>query len=288
MSTVVNLVQGSADWLEYRRSMRNASETAAVLGISPWVTPYQLWLLKTGRREQIVNAAMLNGTALEPEARSAYELETGHVMQPLVMQEGDYSASLDGITLQGDLIVEIKVPMRGASSSLWQAVDAGEVPGHYGAQLQHQLMVTGATLAHLWVFDGARGLLQTIERDESAMATIRSAWDGFCRFLATDSPPPLLPADTVLRDDAAWADAAHAYAKAKQTTLVADEALERTREALVALAGHPREEGAGVAVTRFWKAGNVDYKAVPALRGVDLEVYRGKGREEVRVTSSPL
>jgi putative phage-type endonuclease len=286
MSTIVNLVQGSTEWLEYRRSMRNASETAAVLSISPWVTPYQLWLLKTGRREQAVNAAMLNGTALEPEARSAYELETGHVMQPLVMQDGDYSASLDGITLQGDLIVEIKCPMRGVSSSLWQAVETGEVPGHYGAQIQHQLMVSGATLAHLWVFDGARGLLRTIERDESAMAAIRDAWDGFSRFLATDSPPPLLPADTVLREDAAWSEVARAYAKAKQVTLVADEALDRAREALVALTGHPREEGAGVAVTRFWKAGSVDYKKVVELRGVDLEVYRGKGREEVRVSVS--
>ena len=286
MSTIVNLVQGSTEWLEYRRSMRNASETAAVLSISPWVTPYQLWLLKTGRREQAVNAAMLNGTAREPEARSAYELETGHVMQPLVMQDGDYSASLDGITLQGDLIVEIKCPMRGVSSSLWQAVETGEVPGHYGAQIQHQLMVSGATLAHLWVFDGARGLLRTIERDESAMAAIRDAWDGFSRFLATDSPPPLLPADTVLREDAAWSEVARAYAKAKQVTLVADEALDRAREALVALTGHPREEGAGVAVTRFWKAGSVDYKKVVELRGVDLEVYRGKGREEVRVSVS--
>jgi hypothetical protein len=66
--------------------------------------------------------------------------------------------------------------------------------------------------------------------------------------------------------------------------LVADEELERARAGLVALAGHAREEGAGVAVTRFWKAGNVDYKKVVELRGVDLEVYRGKGREEVRVS----
>lgn len=77
MTTIANLVQGSSAWLEYRRSMRNPSETASVLGISPWVTPYQLWLLKTGRREQVVNAAILNGTALEPEARRACELETG-------------------------------------------------------------------------------------------------------------------------------------------------------------------------------------------------------------------
>jgi hypothetical protein len=39
-----------------------------------------------------------------------------------------------------------------------------------------------------------------------------------------------------------------------------------------------------VAVTRFWKAGSVDYKKVVELQGVDLERYRGKAREEVRVT----
>jgi hypothetical protein len=54
----------------------------------------------------------------------------------------------------------------------------------------------------------------------------------------------------------------------------------------VALAGHPREQGAGVCVTRFWKAGAVDYKRVVELRGVVIEQYRGKGREEVRVTTA--
>ena len=34
MSTIVKLVQGSVEWHEHRRSDRNASETAAVLGCS--------------------------------------------------------------------------------------------------------------------------------------------------------------------------------------------------------------------------------------------------------------
>lgn len=35
---------------------------------------------------------------------------------------------------------------------------------------------------------------------------------------------------------------------------------------------------------RYWKAGNVDYKKIPALQGLDLSCYRGKAREEVRVS----
>lgn len=41
---------------------------------------------------------MRRGTALEPKARQAYEEHTGLVMQPLVLQDGLYSASLDGMS----------------------------------------------------------------------------------------------------------------------------------------------------------------------------------------------
>ena len=85
MSTIMKLVQGSAEWHEHRRKHRNASETPVVLGISPWQTPYQLWQIKLELVKPEVTAAMLRGTELEPAARAAYEALTGHVMQPLVL-----------------------------------------------------------------------------------------------------------------------------------------------------------------------------------------------------------
>lgn len=286
MSKIIQLKQGSADWLTYRLTMRNASETAAVLGVSPWTTPYQLWLLKTGRKQQAVTPAMQHGTALEPVARAAYEEQTGSILQPLVLQDGAYSASLDGMTLEGDLIVEIKCPVRGQDSALWKEVQAGWVPDHYAAQVQHQLMVSGAALAHLWVFDGTQGLLRSIEPIDEAMQRIREGWELFQRYLDSDTPPPLTDADTVQREDAQWTKAAEAFAEAKRAADVADAVLAKARDELVALACHAREQGAGVAVTRFWKAGNVEYKKVPVLQGLDLSMYRGKAREEVRVTAS--
>lgn len=282
--TIVQLTQGSPEWLAYRLAKRNASESAAVLGLSPWTTPYQLWLMKTGRHVQPVTHAMQRGTDLEPAARLAYEEQTGLVMQPLVLEAGEYSASLDGMTLEGDLILEIKCPVRGCRSDLWQDVSAGNVPDHYMAQVQHQLMVSGAEQAHLWVFDGERGVLYAVERDEGWMDRIRGGWEGFDGFLDSDTPPPLTDADTVIRSDAAWTQAAAGYAEAKSAADGAGEILEQARKALVALAAHPREQGAGVSVTRYWKAGNVDYKKVPELRGVDLDVYRGKAREEFRIS----
>lgn len=76
------------------------------------------------------------------------------------------------------------------------------MPDHYTVQIQHQLMVSGAGQAHLWVFDGQRGLLQVIEPDPGAMDAIRQAWELFQGFLDSDTPPPLVEADTVHRDDA--------------------------------------------------------------------------------------
>ena len=128
-------------------------------------------------------------------------------------------------------------------------------------------------------------MCSTIERDEVAMQRIREGWECFQGFLDSDTPLPLTDADTVLRNDAGWADAAQAYAQAKRASEVADSELALTRDVLVALANHPREQGAGVTVTRYWKAGNVAYAKIPALQGLDLAGYRGKSREEVRITA---
>jgi len=154
LSALLKLVQGTPEWHQHRAQFRNASESAAVMGLNPWQTPYGLWLVRSGRMTVPVTAPMQHGTQMEPAARAAYEAQTDAVMQPLVLTEGDYSASLDGITLEGDLIVEIKCPYKGKASTLWQAVSVGEVPEHYRIQVQHQLMVSGAASAHLWVFDG--------------------------------------------------------------------------------------------------------------------------------------
>ncbi|MBK7955350.1 MAG: hypothetical protein IPK02_16175 [Candidatus Accumulibacter sp.] len=45
-------------------------------------------------------------------------------------------ASLDGLTFNGELIVEIKCPVKGRTSTLWKAVAGGEVPPHYDWQIR--------------------------------------------------------------------------------------------------------------------------------------------------------
>lgn len=286
MPQIVNLQQGSAEWLAHRLRYRNASETAAVMGASPWMTPFQLWELRTGRREQPVTSAMRHGLEHEAAARAAYETLTGSVMQPLVLVEGDYSASLDGLTLKRSRLLEIKCPYRGQSSEIWQVATRGEVPVHYRWQLQHQLFVSGAEVADLFVYDadGGQTKLIQVEPDPSAWDELHAAWDDFWKCLEMDTPPPLTDRDTNQRGDDAWQIAADAYRRCKADAERTTTALNDAKAALLALSSHPVESGAGVTVTRFWKRGAVDYGQIPELGGVDLESYRKAGRMEVRIS----
>ena len=286
MNALYQLVQGSAEWHEHRKLYRNASETAAVMGVSPWQTPYELWLVKTGRKFTVETEAMRHGTATEPAARAAFEQESGLIMQPLVMVDGYYSASLDGITLAGDTIVEIKCPYKGQTSELWQTVHTGSVPQHYMLQVQHQLLVTKAKHAYLWVYDGNEGIGFIIEPDADTFEQIKAAWDAFQPYLDNDTPPPLTDQDTLNRTDDMWEQAASEYLLLKAESDTAQFKADEAKAKLISLTAHSRESGFGVSVTRYWKVGNVDYKKVPALQGVNLDAYRGKMREEVRVTIS--
>ena len=284
MNALYKLIQGTPEWHEHRAKYRNASETAAVMGVSPWQTPYELWLVKTCRKFTAETDAMRHGTATEPAARAAFELESGLIMQPLVMVDGDYSASLDGITLAGDTIVEVKCPYKGQTSELWQTVHAGSVPAHYMLQVQHQLLVSKAKISYLWVYDGNEGIGIIIEPDAETFEQIKAAWESFQLYLDNDTPPPLTDQDTLTRSDALWQQAAAEYLSCKATCDVAQTKADEAKSRLVALTAHSRETGYGVSVTRYWKIGNVDYKKVPELVGVNLAPYRGKMREEVRVT----
>jgi putative phage-type endonuclease len=286
MSTIVRMVQGSPEWHEHRRKYRNASETAVVMGLSPWRTPYQLWQLKLGLIEQEVTPAMQRGTELEPVARAAYERQTGRVMQPLVVVDGEYSASLDGMTLGGERIVEIKCPVKGRDSTLWNTVAAAGLPVHYQWQIEHQLMVTNAAVADVFVFDGAEGILLEVAPDAGSWPRIHEAWDKFAAFIASKTAPSLSKSDVRERCDSEWSAAAAHYMETKLFAEQSQKALSEAKDQLVALASHTSETGGGVTVTRYWKIGPIDYKKIPELRALDLDQFRGGPREETRITTT--
>ena len=114
---------------------------------------------------------------------------------------------------------------------------------------------------------------------------IHSGWDEFMRCVGTRETPPLTARDVRVRDDPEWLSAAAAYLELRAAYDELSAKVDAAKAGLVGLAAHAKEHGGGVSVTRLWKRGNVEYKRVPQLAGIDLEGYRGPAREEVRITT---
>jgi hypothetical protein len=138
--------------------------------------------------------------------------------------------------------------------------------------------------ADVWVFDGSEGISLEVVPDSGAWTTLREAWDRFWEYLVTKTPPPLAGRDVRVRDDPEWLDAAAAYLELKTACDELSAKLGEAKSQLVGLASHAREQGGGLSVTRYWKAGAIDYKKIPELKALELEPYRSAARQEVRVT----
>ena len=138
----VDLEQGTDAWFQYRMHYFNASEAAAITGCSPWMTPRELLNQKAHADVRKTNQAMAHGHQYEPQARTlARQLFDAPDLDPAVYRRGMYSASLDAITQDMRLNVEIKCPLLGSKSSLWRKARGGKLPNHYKMQLAHQWYV---------------------------------------------------------------------------------------------------------------------------------------------------
>ncbi|MDD3884524.1 MAG: YqaJ viral recombinase family protein [Gallionella sp.] len=140
----MNLVQGSPEWRAHRATALNASDAPAMLGISPYKTRSALLAEKhTGIAPEADDATQRrfnDGHRFEALARPLAESIIKDELSPVTGIEGKYSASFDGITFDGDVIFEHKT----LNNDLRGIEHADDLPEQYRAQMEHQLMVSGA------------------------------------------------------------------------------------------------------------------------------------------------
>lgn len=277
MSAVLKpMEQGSPEWHEHRAQYRNASETPALMGCSPWKpkTPIELARIKRGLDTVFFNNAMRKGVELEPVIRAQLEEKLDDTFEPGVMVDGDYSASLDGMNLSGDTVLEIKAPT--PDSPTWTEAEAGNVPDHYLWQIQHQLMVAKAKRCIFAVGDGERLLTVTVEPDMLMHQAIQAKWDAFWPLMDCDEAELI---EIVTREDDDWRLAVEAYRHAKAEAGAAADAEKQAKARLIELANDTTTEGFGVRCIKAERAGSVNYRhkdIKAALAHLNLDDYRGK------------
>jgi len=164
---IVDVKQNGRDWREWRGRGLGASEAPIIMGESPYQTPFELWLAKTGIRErppanEFQVAAMKRGTELEPVARAIFENKMGAKFPALSAEHDDYEfirASFDGINFDLKALVEIKCPGKDAHAKALK----GQVPKYYMAQIQQQLMVSGMERCYYVSWDGKSSDVVVVE-----------------------------------------------------------------------------------------------------------------------------
>lgn len=165
---VINLEQGSDEWLAWRKTKITASELAIIIGKSKWSTPFKLWQEKLGfAKPKYSNYAMTRGLSLEPMIREKINSTLGTKFVPAVVQHDllDFAgASLDGIDTNIQAILEIKCS--GAADHAVALKD--KVPDHYYPQIQWQLFCSGFDLCYYASYSMLDELhIFEVERDDT-------------------------------------------------------------------------------------------------------------------------
>ena len=184
-SQIIELVQGTKQWHEHRAKHFNASDCAAVMGMSAYKTRSQLLKKKvTGITEEIDAATeyrFAKGHEFEAIARPWAEEITGVELYPVVLA-GDcdglpLSASLDGLDMLNTVSFEHKTLNADLLAALWD----GFIPSEYHPQMEMGLMLSGASKCLFMASNGVKDTMRYAwyESNETLRSDLIGAWRQF-------------------------------------------------------------------------------------------------------------
>jgi putative phage-type endonuclease len=192
-------------WLAERRRGVGGSDAAPVLGLSPWSSPLQIYLNKTGELVgQQETEPMKWGHLLEPVILSEYANRTGRIVRRPDTPNGIVwhpelswmMTTLDGFT-DCRRVVEAKTARSGDG---WGEDGSDEIPDYYIPQVQHEMAVTGLPVADVAVLIGGSDFrIYTVEADPEFQELMIEREASFWKLVEARIPPaPVSAADVAL------------------------------------------------------------------------------------------
>jgi putative phage-type endonuclease len=191
-----------SDWLEVRKQGIGASDAAAAVGISPYQSQLDLWMIKTGRDQYLpkvdfedMESPMYWGHVLEPIVAQQYTKKTGNKVRRVnaVLQHPDPDkywmlANLDYCVANNEDVQILECKTAGEfGARMWR----DGVPDYVQCQVQHQLAVTGKSAADVCVLICGQSLqVYRIKRDEAVISKIIALERRFWRYVENDIQPP--------------------------------------------------------------------------------------------------
>ena len=182
-----------------RSKFLGGSDAPAVLGVSPWSSPLDIWRRKVDpdyRDEPDEKRARMfaRGHLLEPVVIAMLQIEAGITSvqrnQRYTDAEHDFlSCELDGETSEGEIIEAKTVSHWNARE--WGDSGGNEIPIYYAAQVQHQMMVAQRPLCYVAALIGVDDFRwYPIERDDEVIRQMREQELAFwIEHVLTKTPP---------------------------------------------------------------------------------------------------
>ncbi len=266
---IVPLVQGSSEWLAFRKNHIGASDASAIMGCSAWKTRNQLWKEKLGLiQDQPVNFAMQRGIDLEPEARQKFSELMNIDLQPLVAKRTDIpyiAASYDGVDKTRCFAVEIKCPLNSSINN--------DIPDHYIAQLQHQMFVLNLQYIYYYSYHPEYSFHKMVKRDNEYINHMLAEHDKFWdKVLSFEQPDEDEFIDRT--DDQDWVVDIRKLSYIKKEIKRLEREEKETTESLKKRSDEKPSKGAGFKFSLITRKGSIDYDAMLKQHNIDSEMYR--------------
>ncbi len=277
----VNLEQGSQEWLNWRRGRITATDAPALMGISPYCTPYQCHQRKLGLiPEQAKNPAMQRGIDDEPIARALFNHRYGFDMSPCIIESENHpflGASLDGISECGKYLLEVK----SNGDHYHNALNSRGIPQIHMFQMQHALLCTDKT-AEMCFYESynnreiiVKEVLPNLQWMLDYLTKAKEFWKG----IVFHEPPPLSSKDYKEMDSIEWNEKASEYFNLNSQIKTMEERKDKIKKDLIELSGKESSCGAGIKLLKKLVKGRVDYESIPELASIDLNKYRKPSSE---------
>jgi putative phage-type endonuclease len=192
--------------LAARRAGIGASEIAALLGISPWESPFSLFWRKVNGWDFEPSAEMEWGTRLETAIAAKYaDLHPEfHVATDVGLVEGEEPWMLatpdallfDAETWPGDhvsyAVAALELKTAHSAHDGWGEPGTAEIPVYYRAQVLWQMLVIEVQFADVAVLIGGSDYREyTVLRDDRDIAVMVEAGRRFMARIEAGDPPPL-------------------------------------------------------------------------------------------------
>ncbi len=185
---------GSPEWSR----IVTASKMAAIIGVSPWESPYSCWHQMKGLASREQNQAMRRGIYLEPAILAWWRDQHPEQMAFYREQEWFPHESWAGATVDAyfgekptgrGAIVEAKSAAR---MDEWGRPGTDEIPAYYLTQVYFQLAVSGAARCYVPVIGPFLDFSEyVVEADPAIQADLLERARVFYDSLAGDVPPEL-------------------------------------------------------------------------------------------------